>query len=523
MTEASAPSARSTGLLRGLALWLPALAAGTVVLWTARDVLHEAHVALAYLLIVLGGSAQHGRGVGVVLAVLAFGAFNFFLLPPFYTLTIEDPLDWWILISFLITGAVAAQLMHRSQRALTIAEERASEVERLSSLGAESLSAPSAGEAVGAIARVVAGELGVSFLEILVVDASGETRSLARHGDDVSGVDPQLVRHVVREGSIVGVSPEGTVHVAQGGRDLGAFLAEAGDRSTVLVPLRVRDRTIGVLRLGEPRGLSLEAGGAAYANTLSYYAALAVERARLAAEAEHVGALREADRLKDALLTSVSHDLRTPLTTIRALGSELRATGDERAAVIEAEAERLNRMVTDLLDLSSIRAGGLPISREIVAAEDLVGAALQRVRGVPGADRIEVRLPPGEALLVGSFDFVQALRALSNLLDNALRHGGAAQPVELEVGEADGEVLFRVMDRGAGVAPEDRERIFEPFHRARGPSAPSTPGSGLGLAIARSLAEAQGGGVRYRARAGGGSTLELTLPAAPDSQALARS
>jgi two-component system sensor histidine kinase KdpD len=222
--------------------------------------------------------------------------------------------------------------------------------------------------------------------------------------------------------------------------------------------------------------------------------------------------------LKDALLASVSHDLRTPLTSIRATAAEMRAQGSEQAAIIEEEAERLNRFVTDLLDLSRIRAGALPVTPEINAADDLIGAALLEVRGLPGADQIDVRLPPGEVAAAGRFDFVLALRSLVNLLENALGHTPTGQRVTLELLLTADQLLLEVADRGPGVPSDERERIFEPFYRGKG-DARSRRGAGLGLAIARSLAQAQGGGLTHRPGVAGGSVFALSLPRweAPES------
>jgi two-component system sensor histidine kinase KdpD len=342
-------------------LWLAGALLVTLAMWPFREQLNEAHIALVYLLVVLGGSAHGGRTVGLALATTSFVLFNFFLLRPYHTLSIADPLDWLILAAFLLTGGVAAELLHRAQRAAALADRRALEIERL------------------------------------------------------------------------------------------------------------------------------------------------------ARDAEHVEALREADRLKDALLASVSHDLRTPLTSIRAAAAEMRAQGSEQAAIIEEEAERLNRFVTDLLDLSRIRAGALPVEPEINAADDLIGAALLEVRGLPGGDQVDVRLPPGEAAPAGRFDFVLALRALVNLLDNALRYAPAGEPVTLELLLTPDRLVLEVRDRGAGVAPADRERIFEPFYRGKADGRPQR-GTGLGLAIARSLAQAQGGAVSYRPGADAGSVFTLSLP-----------
>jgi two-component system, OmpR family, sensor histidine kinase KdpD len=471
-------------------------------------------MALAYLMVVLLGSARQGRVVGLVLSVACFLAFNFFLLPPYYTFVLHDPLNWWVLVAFLITGAVAAELFHRAQRALEESESRARVLDRLAAVGAESLAVPRAVDAVRSIARVVLSDLAVGSCRIIVHEPAGlEAVELARGDGPMEPLDPQLVEIAVREHRMVGARPDGSLHLALPGTVLPRLLEPISELVTLVIPLRVRERVVGVLVLGDPDGLELDAERARFADALVHYAALAVERVRLTVESEHVEALREADRVKDAVLASVSHDLRTPLTTIRALGSELRAGGDERAALIEEEADRLNRLVGDLLDLSRIRGGALPLEPQIIAAEDLVGAVLQRLGGFPGAERIHVRLPPGGALPVGRFDFVQALRALANLLENALQHSPGDRAVDLDVGEEGDELVFRVLDRGEGVPEADRERIFQPFVRGPSGSDSRRGGAGLGLAIARTVAEAQGGSVRYSPRAGGGAVFELRLPA----------
>ena len=495
-----------------LGAWLVVLMACTLVLWLFRDEAHEAHMALAYLLIVLGGSASHGRLVGLGLAVASFLCFNFFLLEPYYTLTVEDPLDWWVLVSFLVTGAVAAQLFHRTQRALAVAEDRTAEVRRLSALGAESLSVPRAVDAVGAIVRVVHAELPVDVARVWIFDGDRREPRLLAAAPEGSATDliPRDARSEIMKGRPVVLGPEGVMGPSVPGSDVPAVLSADPMARSALIPLRVRERSLGVLDLTSDQGLHLDRDQAVFADTLSYYAALAVERVRLSEEVEHVEALREADRVKDALLASVSHDLRTPLTTIRALANELRATGDERLVVIEEEAEHLNRLVTDLLDFSRIRSGSLPMETGLNAAEDLVGSMLQRLRGVRGHDRVDVTLPPGD-LLIGRFDFVHALRALGNLVENALHHSSDDDGrVEVRVSREGDALCFAVLDRGPGVPPAERDRIFEPFQRA---STTDHAGTGLGLAIAREVAEAQGGSITYHPRSGGGSVFELRLPA----------
>ena len=237
-----------------------------------------------------------------------------------------------------------------------------------------------------------------------------------------------------------------------------------------------------------------------------------LERERLAAEAEHAAALREADRMKDVLLASVSHDLRTPLTTIKALAQNAALRGDESARVIEEQADRLTRLVANLLDLSRLKGGGFPVTPELNMAEDLVGAAIRQVVGLLNGRRVIPVVDTTGPALAGHFDFVQSLRILGNLLENALRHAPPDSVVELGVERTGPYLLFTVSDRGPGIAAPDRERIFEPFYRAQ-QSSPEDGRAGLGLSIARRLAELQNGAIEYAPRPGGGSIFTLRLPA----------
>jgi two-component system sensor histidine kinase KdpD len=176
----------------------------------------------------------------------------------------------------------------------------------------------------------------------------------------------------------------------------------------------------------------------------------------------------------------------------------------------------LNRFVADLLDLSRLNANALPLRVELNAVDDLLGALVQRLEGSLGGKRLVVTLPPGDALLLGRFDFVQALRALANLAENARKYDRSAAPIEVTAERVSSEIAIQVADRGPGVAPADVPRLFEPFQRPHG-AQPDAGSAGLGLSIARRVAEAQGGRVVYSPRDGGGSVFTLYLPAIDDS------
>lgn len=468
-------------------VWTAVFLFATYVLVGAQGEVTQAHVALVYLLIVLGGSSGGGRGIGFTLAVLAFISIDFYFQPPYGRFEISKRPDWMVLIAFMATALVATQLLAQANEKTDEASRRADEIDRLAALGAETLSTGSASQALTAIATVVRDTIGTDACEIWV-----------RQGEMTK---PELV--------------------GQAGASLGALppaadtaLASADPR-VLVVPLEVHARSVGMLTLKHHAPIALDAGARRFLSALAYYAALGIERVRLVAEAERAEALREADRLKDALLASVSHDLRTPLTTIKALAHDIAGDGDERAATIEQQADRLNRMVADLLDLSRLNAGELPVRAELNAAEDVVGAAIQQVSAAFGGRELRTSIAWSEPVLVGRFDFVHALRILVNLLENAHKYSPRSMPVDVLLARAGSMIAISVADRGPGIPVAERERIFEPFYRPER-STPDAGSAGLGLSIALRLAMAQGGTLTYEDRVGGGSVFTLGLPAVAD-------
>lgn len=342
--------------------WLVALAALTAVLVLLRDELQPTYVALSYLLLVQVASARGGGRLGAVMAVSSFLCFDFFLLPPFWTLRLRNPFDWFVLGAFLLASMISSQLLTRL---------RAS-----------------------------------------------------------------------------------------------------------------------------------------------------VERARkLDEEAAETRALKEAHRAKDAVLASVSHDLRTPLTTINALAQELAEDGDERAMTIAEESDRLSRFVADMLDLSRVESGAVTLDIQPNEAEDLIGAASQRIGGQLRGRTLRVSVTPSGELLFGRFDFVHTLRAIVNLLENAVRFSAPGGVVDLTVHRDGAQLVITVSDRGPGISESERELVFDPFYRGKGNETGSS-GLGLGLSIARGLITTQDGRLAYRPREGGGAVFEIRLPAV-DVSALA--
>jgi two-component system, OmpR family, sensor histidine kinase KdpD len=405
-----------------------------------------------YIFAVLPVAIVWGLGFAAGVAVLSMLALNFFFLPPLYTLTLADSRNWFALAVFLVTAIVVSELAARSRR-------QARESALLARIATSLLAHGSVSAELERIAAEAAQALQVEQARIELGD--DQSSELADGAYPLSAADRQV----------------GTIYL-QGARERTA---------------RARRRLLPAL-----------------ASLLG----VAIDQERLAREAYEAEALRRSDAMKTALLRAVSHDLRSPLMAILTSAGAL-VHGDlslepadrrELGETILGEAERLDRLVGNLLDLSRLQAGAANPEPELSAIEDLV---LQALDGVEAAgDRIEVSLPEESASV--RVDVHQVERVLANLVENALHYSPPSESVRIQVSESASEVLVRVIDRGPGVAPSENERIFEPFQR--GSRTGDVRGAGLGLAIARGFAEANGGRVWAESRTGQGATFVLALP-----------
>jgi two-component system sensor histidine kinase KdpD len=512
---------RATSLRRGVRrrewiAWFALLAVVTAAMVAIRPRLNAAHVTLAYLLLVQGGSARGGRPLGIALAAAAFLCFDLFFLPPFGTLTIQDPLNWLVLVAFLGTSVLSAQLLYRAQAEADAARQRAAEIDRLAALGAETLNVARAEDALTAIVSMIRTSLRLDGCAVYMTDGTtGKVHLATQSGEaaDHSPLNDRLVDWVAAEGKSGLEQVDGTTRLDVPTTALADRVEPAQRMRAFLRPLQVRESTVGVLRIASEGGISLTSAQVRVLDALAYYAALGVERVRLVAEAERAATLQEAHRAKDAVLASVSHDLRTPLTTIKGLAHEIAQSGDDRAEVIEEEADRLNTFVAQMLDLSRIAIGAAVTDVQPNEAEDLLGAAAQQVAGRLGERELRINVSGDEPLLFGRFDFAQTLRALVNLIENAAKYSPPSAPIELSAQREGPWLAFSVADRGPGVPMAERDRIFEPFYRRLPTTAPDVGGVGLGLSIAGGIANAQGGSVSFVDRPGGGSTFTLRVPA----------
>src|SRR6266702_1677408 len=336
--------------------WVSVCVVATVVLRARRDGVDTVYAVLTYLLIILGGSVSGGRPLGLALTVAGFLLIDFFFQLPYDTLSVVAVSLKNKMLALLTTASVTTQILTRERARAAEAERRAGEVASLGRLGAEILSAGRAEESLAGIAELIRSSLEVATCRIYGW-GDGTVRLLvaspATPGAEPPAPDLEALLRLV-------ATPEPAPDAGKGEPGAVLPLHDASGRS-VLAALRAHGHTEGVLYLWHTLPIALDPARRRFLDAVAYYAALAVERTRLVATAERAEAWREADRLKDILLASVSHDLRTPLTTIKALAEEGVARGDPNALAIEEQADRLGQLVADLLDLSRLNSGAMPV------------------------------------------------------------------------------------------------------------------------------------------------------------------
>jgi two-component system, OmpR family, sensor histidine kinase KdpD len=426
--------------------------------------------ALAYVLAVVLAAAAGGTGAGLAASVLSFLALNFFFTPPLRTFAVEKSEDLVALAVFLAVSATVGALLSRvlSQRAR--AERREREARLLHHLGTRLMSGVPTEEVLGSLARSVTDLFGLARSEI--------------ESDLVDG--PIVVHGRGRDGE---GRPE-AIPITAGGRRLGRIVAVPGGAHATLGP--------------EERGVI---------QTLAAQIALSIEGMRLGSEAREARVEAESNRMRAALFSSVTHDLRTPLASITASVSSLlqedspldASQRHELLETIDQEAARLNRVVGNLLDLSRMRAGAVVPATEPAAIDEVIEGVVARSEAMLAGH--DLRLILREELPEIPLDVVLMDQALTNVLENAARFTPPGREISIVAARWHGGVQVRIADRGPGIPKEDRERVFEPFVRG-----PESSGTGLGLAIARAIVEAHGGTIRLGDSPGGGLAVVIELP-----------
>jgi len=477
------------------------VAAATLFCEQLRPYLSPINMVMAYLLVVVLAAVWLGRKPAVASAFLGVLAFDFFFVPPRFSLRISDTEYLFTFLALFIVGIVISSLVARSKErleALGVRERQTAALYQLSRDLAGAADTP-------ALLEALVGNLGASLkAPVAVFLQRGPQFELAAHS---------------RELPLTPSDREIALWCFRSRRPAGRGSDSFTSSPLSFVPIKALANQLGVLAVRLPD--EEDPGGAPMRRLLdacATQAALALERVRLTGEAQQLQILRARENLERALLNSVSHDLRTPLATITGVLTAVLDEGERlspaaRQELLETareEAGRLNRFVGNLLDMSRLEAGALRPQLELCDVQDLIGCALAAVEKRLGEGRIEVRLAPELPLI--PLDLVLMIQVLVNLLDNALKYGPPDGEVEVSCRLADGALLIEVADRGPGVPAADLPKIFDKFYRT--PEPEGVGGTGLGLSICRGIVEAHGGGIRAENREGGGLKVIIKVPQA---------
>jgi two-component system sensor histidine kinase KdpD len=429
------------------------IAITTATLFMLRGLLDTTLIALLYLIPLGVITARWGLAAGIAGAILTFFVFNYFFIPPFYTMAVHRPIDVVILVIFLVVAIVISQLVGRAQEGLAAATAREREATQLYELSTALAGLPNDHAIAEMLAKQVSAIAQGEYVELSVTSS-------------------HVLNYRLPESHPPARPPE------------------------LIVPIEAARGTLGEIRLWRAAP-AISSSEKRLFQTFASQGALALERAWLVQAESRAQVLEESDRLKTAILSSVSHELRTPLSTIKAAASGLRSgevSWDSQArsdliAAIDDEADHLNLLVGNLLDMSRIESGALKPKREWNILAEIIQGVLARMTHLAIAHAIKLDVP--ETLPLIPVDYVQLDQVFTNLISTSLKYAPAHTTVAITARLQDEAVLVQLRNQGPQVPHEDLERIFDKFYRVT--AAERVTGTGLGLSICKGIIEAHGG------------------------------
>ena len=440
-------------------------------------------VALTMLVGVLLVSAYWGLRLAVFLAVIATAAFNFFFLPPFGTFTIADAHNWIALIAFLVTALVASNLSERARREAEDARRQRQNVERLYSLSQQLLTVENIPELMNAIPGFISSAFGTNGAALLGASKPTVYKSHPDLAFDAGALNSTLARG---EPNWVG--------------------------ATLYIPVRLGARTVGALAI---------AGGTVNRETAEAIGSLvgtALERVRIVDELTTTRAAQENERLRSALLDSVTHEFRTPLTSIKASVTALLAESslDEEQrrdllSVVEEETDRLNRLVGQAAEMAQLDAHLVQLNLHPQSMSEIVQSVLEELQPALKDRSVAVEIPAELPKVLADFERIREV--VRHLLENAAKYSPAGSPIRITATQSGAHVLTSVADRGPGIDSLEQSLIFDKFYRGQKQRYLSH-GTGMGLAIARVIVETHKGQISLVSQLGQGSVFSFSLPIA---------
>jgi two-component system sensor histidine kinase KdpD len=475
----------------------------TLLGYAVRGFLSTANIIMIYLLCVVITAVFWGFGPSVLVCIASVLLWDFFFVSPNLTLAVEDTQYVFAFVALLLVGLTISYLTTRIRQQTEAAQGRESETATLY-----------------ALSRTLAAVIGLDSTIRAITDSTRETFGLEAviflpDAQDKGALKP----HVNNPEIVVGDNEVAAAEWCfQHQKVVGQGTDTLPNAKARYLPLSTARGTVGVLDLLVTDASRFSLQQTRLLEAYADLAAVAIERTQFAEKARSAEMLETTEKLQTALLNSISHDLRTPLVSVIGVLSSLQEEGmnlDDSARrnliqVAREEAERLNHLITNLLDVTRLEAGALKVSRQPCDIEDITGAALEQLGGRSDNRPIQTDLP--KELPFVSADFGLTVQVLVNILENALKYSHPGSPVEITGRQVGQQVEIEVADRGAGIPPEDLVRVFDKFYRVQRPD--NVAGTGLGLAICKGLVESQDGRIAAENRPGGGTIIRLSLPVA---------
>jgi two-component system sensor histidine kinase KdpD len=456
------------------------------------------NLVMIYLLGIVVVAMRTGRGPSLLAAVLSVAAFDFFFVPPYFTFAVTDARYLFTFAVMLVVSLVISGLTVRTRAQAAAAEHREQRTAALYAMSRELAST----RGVDALLQIAVRHITEVFRSQIVVLVPGPDGALTPWNGGQFTLDARDL----------GVGR----WVYEHRQPAGLGTATLPGASALYVPLLASTGAVGVLGIRPADAHAMDEPERLHQlETFASQTALALERARLAQDTRDAELRIETERLRNSLLSSVSHDLRTPLATITGAvttildeGGRLDAeTRQELLESVREEADRLNRLVQNLLEMTRLESGALQLRRELHPLEEIVGAALSRLGKRLGDRRVTTRVPPDLPLV--AIDDVLIEQVLVNLLDNALKYTPPVSPIEIIATATDRNVTVEIADHGPGLPAGEEDRVFEKFYRGQPTGG---RGAGLGLAICRGIVRAHGGRIWAQNLPGGGVAFLFTLP-----------